>query len=120
MADLREKMIKCWERDYSDELVCEAVGIDLEVLREMLESDGKLARERTRAMSHLRMKAKDNIAQWVEDGSMRGTQYFADRRMKDEYSTRQNVEITAEEIITPIEERLAEAKTKMDELLKDE
>lgn len=111
---LRKKMISLWERDYTDELVAESCGMKLDDLRLLLDEDEKLAKERKKALCHLRMKTRDNIAEAIEEGELKTTKWYAERREAEVYSPKGSVNVTGN-----IDIPLAEKKQMIEEMFKE-
>lgn len=111
---LRKKMISLWAKDYTDELVAMESGMSIEDLRMLLDEDEGLAKERKKALCHLRMKVRDNIASEIEDGEIKTTKWYAERRESEIYSPKGNVTVTGQ-----VEIPLAEKKQMIDELMRD-
>lgn len=104
---LRKKLIACWRKDYSDELAAVKCGLTLQDLRLLLKKDEKLARDREKAMAYLRMQAKDNIAFDIERGKK--SEWYLERKMPEEYSTRQNISLEAT-VDIPVSEKEEQVK----------
>lgn len=104
---LRKKLIACWKKDYSDELTAIKCGIELSELRILLKEDEKLAKDRKRAMATLRMQAKDNIAFDINRGKK--SEWYLERKMPEEYSSRQNVSLEAT-VDVPVSEKEEKVK----------
>lgn len=109
---LRKKLIRCWEKDYTDELAAQCCDMSLEDLRLLLDSDESLQKERVKALSHLRMKSRDNIASEIEDGEIKTSKWYAEIREPEVYSRKQNVTVTTD---IP----LAEKKQMIEDLFKE-
>lgn len=108
---LRKKLIACWRKDYSDELTALKCGIELSELRILLKEDEKLAKDRKVALAYMRMQVKDNIADAIKKGKK--TEWYAERRMGDEYSTKQNISLEAS-----VDIPVAEKEEKVKEMFK--
>lgn len=115
--NVREKLIECWKKDYTNEQAAYTAGITLDNLKEMLDEDETLRDEERKARLYLPCKAKDTIAEWVDEGQQKGTLFYAERRMPEEYSTKNTVSVEGEVNTVPVEDRIATMKEEMEKLL---
>lgn len=114
---VREKLIECWKKDYTNEQAAYTAGITLDNLKEMLDEDETLRDDERKARLYLPCKTKDNIAELVESKNLRGTLFHAERRMPEEYSTKNTVSVEGEVNTVPVEDRIAAMKEEMEKLL---
>lgn len=101
------KLEYAFSKDFNIGEACDYAGIHRDSYYEWIKNNKEFSDRMEQAQTNLKRKAKINIADKIEEGDMDVTKWFLERRAKDEYSTKQAVEMSG----------LEDEQSKLSELL---
>lgn len=80
-------------RDYTVEQACLYAGINKDTFYDWRKACTEFAHQMDMAKNTLKIIAKDNISGQIRRGDMKTTRWWLERRLKDEFSTRNESDI---------------------------
>ena len=101
------KLEYAFSKDFNVGEACNYAGIHRDSYYEWIKNNEEFSDKMEQAQSDLKRKAKINIADKIEEGDIDVTKWFLERRVKDEYSIKQAVEVFG----------IADEQSKLSELL---
>ncbi len=87
-----EKLEIGFSRGYNITEACKYAGIDRSTYYDWVEANEDFSNRMELAKCDLNIKAKNNIADEIEKGNLEVSKWHLERRAKDEYSTKQNID----------------------------
>lgn len=89
------KLELAFKNDFNISQACDYANISRDTYYDWLEKKKGFSDKMEAAKSHLIRQAKINIARAVKKGNLETSKFVLERRAKDEYSTKQDVDMTA-------------------------
>lgn len=105
--EIVRKLEYAFQKDFNVTEACEYAGISRETYYEWQEKKKGFSDKMQFAKSNLKRKAKVNLADKIESGDIDTTKWYLERRAREEYSLKQNLELSG----------LEAEKSKLDEIL---
>lgn len=105
--EIVRKLEYAFQKDFNIVEACDYAGISRETYYDWIKKKKGFSDKMECAKSNLRRKAKVNLADKIEAGDIDATKWYLERKAKDEYSVKQNVEVTG----------LEQEKSKLDDIL---
>lgn len=92
--EIVSKLELAFKNDFNISQACDYANISRDTYYKWLEEKRGFSDKMEAAQSHLIRKAKINLANAIEAGNIETSKWVLERRAKDEYSSRQDVDIT--------------------------
>lgn len=102
--DILEKLNMAWSYGCTDAEACVFADITMLELSDIFKEYPELKEERRILKSKPKLKARMNIVDSINAGNLDTSKWYAERKMKDEFSTKQVVE----EETSKVDEKLKE------------
>lgn len=92
--ELVDKLDKCFALSFTDQQACDFVGIDKKTLYKYCKKNKGYSTKKERLKGNINLKAKMNVVTSIQNGSIKESKWWLERKVKDEFSVR--VENTGE------------------------
>lgn len=89
--DIVGKLVAAFARGYNDTEACDYAGINRDTYYEWLKKDSEFADKITSSKMRPNMKAKEVVLDAIENGDVKSSQWWLDRKARDEFATRQEM-----------------------------
>lgn len=113
---MRERLVKAWKAGLNNREVAIHCSIPMSFLLELLSSDEKLRMRAEGLQEHTKIQAKINVADAIEKGRMKTSQWYLERKCPEEYSTKQDVLLSGNLVTASEEEKEKAVKELIDQL----
>ena len=115
-AKVTRKLRKAWLAGVPDRKAAQYAGITPEDLKDILRKDTKLALMRAACLTNeleTEINARTNVKKNIKDGSVDSSKWYLERKVPDEFSTKQTVSVQADDFLS-IDEKKAELEKLME------
>ena len=115
-AKVTRKLRKAWIAGLPDRKAAQYAGITAEDLKDVLRKDSKLALMRAACMLsdlETEINARTNVRRSVSEGSVDSSKWYLERKVPDEFSTKQTVSVQADDFLS-IDEKKVELEKLME------
>lgn len=110
------KLRKAWIAGVNDKKAAQYAGITADDLKELLRKDSKLALMRAACLTNCletEIAARNNVKSSIKEGSVESSKWYLERKVPDEFSTKQTVSVQADDFLS-IDEKKAELEKLME------
>ena len=87
-----KKLVACFSNGFSDQLACDHVGIDKVTLYNYCDKHPEFSTIKERLKKNPVAAATLNIVKAIDNGDVKASQWYLERKCKDEFSIRTEVE----------------------------
>lgn len=94
--EIVQKLEEAFLQGLSDREACIYANIAPSTFYDYCSSHGEFSERKELLKENLKMKAKMNLARSIEDGNMTQSIWYLERKCKDEFSQKQEVELSGE------------------------
>ncbi len=93
-----KKLIACFSNGFSDQLACDHVGIDKVTLYNYCDKHPEFSTIKERLKKNPVAAATLNIVKAIDNGDVKASQWYLERKCKDEFSLRTETEVKQQEV----------------------
>ncbi len=87
-----KKLVACFSNGFSDQLACDHVGIDKVTLYNYCDKNPEFSTIKERLKKNPVAAATLNIVKAIDNGDVKASQWYLERKCKDEFSIRTEVD----------------------------
>ena len=93
-----KKLVACFSNGFSDQLACDHVGIDKVTLYNYCDKHPEFSTIKERLKKNPVAAATLNIVKAIDNGDVKASQWYLERKCKDEFSLRTETEVKQQEV----------------------
>jgi hypothetical protein len=112
-----KKLVACFSNGFSDQLACDHVGITKQTLYNYCDKNPEFLTIKERLKKNPVAAATLNIVKAIDNGDVKASQWYLERKCKDEFSIRTEVEKKKEQAVKKVFITEKEAKACDDHIM---
>jgi hypothetical protein len=93
-----KKLVACFSNGFSDQLACDHVGITKQTLYNYCDKNPEFLTIKERLKKNPVAAATLNIVKAIDNGDVKASQWYLERKCKDEFSLRTETEVKQQEV----------------------